>query len=448
MPIIIEKENYQYVPVWDSLYFTGFASQDSYYIYVQIEGWEHHPSLRQGDSAVIAQQAGESSTKVYGPGGRQLILFMGNRRICNLGDTLKDPYAYPLMVQVVDSAGNGINGDTIWFKADYGKFGNQSSVGFITATVNYGDSTLDGIAGPSEPFPYIFPNEPRDIMITVEAMKGTNIWATKQVALRCFNDPELSGLNPPKCHETTDAINKNVEIPGDGYNDGTSKKTIKVEIDYASDIIHVDGVRSGISYMKEILVTAKLDTTDMNFIIDEGFDGLDPIPSWMVKTYLAGFRDFRDHIHIVIGSRRENTNDLGDVVAYNLSDWGGFKHTKCAHLASTDSAIAHLHLDSTGILIYAGRICDEWWSISFDTLFHYGWTSWYKALGVAMAHEIGHALGILTHDSTGVMQARINWKKNASTYMYFVDSLLNKRPPEDAINTRDVLGIHTIDVGW
>ncbi|MGB9722230.1 MAG: hypothetical protein ACPL28_12220, partial [bacterium] len=205
---------------------------------------------------------------------------------------------------------------------------------------------------------------------------------------------------------------------------------------------------SGISFMKAILATARLDTTDINFIIDEGFDGLDPIPTLMIKTYLAGFRDFRDRIHIVIGSRREDTNDMGEVVAYNTSDWGSFNHTNCGHLASTDSAGAQAYLDSTGILIYAGQIFDGWWSVSWDTLLKYGWNSWYKALGVAMAHEVGHALGKISHDSSGVMQKTIKWRKYNSTYMYFVDSLLNKKPPEDAMNTRDVLGIHTIDVAW
>ncbi len=200
--------------------------------------------------------------------------------------------------------------------------------------------------------------------------------------------------------------------------------------------------------MKQILATAGLDTTDANFIVDDGFDCLDPIPGWMIKTYLAGFRDYRDCIHIVIGSKREDTNDFGETVAYNILDWGGFKHTQCGHLASTDSAIAQRYLDSTGIFIYVQRIIDSWWAANWDTLSKYGWSSWYKPFGVTLAHEIGHALGILTHDEKGVMQEKIIWRNYAHTYMYFVDSLLNKKPPEDAMNTRDVLGIHTIDVGW
>ena len=295
---------------------------------------------------------------------------------------------------------------------------------------------------------HIFPNEAKDIVVTVQAFKSGQMWAEKFINLRCFNDNEVSGLNPPKCHETTDTLNKNVEIPGDGYNDGTGKKTIRVEIDYASDILNIEHIQNGLFYMKQILATARLDTMDANFIVDEGFDCLDPIPTWMIRTYLAGFRDYRDCIHIVIGSKREDTNDFGETVSYNLSDWGGLTHTQCGHLASTDSAITQKYLDSTGIFIYVQQIIDSWWAANWDTLLKYGWNSWYKPFGVTLAHEIGHALGILTHDEKGVMQEKIIWRNYADTYMYFVDSLLNKNPPEDAMNTRDVLGIHTIDTGW
>ncbi|MGQ9535342.1 MAG: hypothetical protein ACUVTF_08975 [bacterium] len=350
------------------------------------------------------------------------------------------------MVQVVDSGGNGINGDTLWFKADYGVFeGGYNDFPTVTDTFRYitNEELLSGVS--RQPW-FIFPNDPHDIVITIEAMKGTNIWATKQVALKCFDDNEISGLNPPKCHETTDTLNKNVEISGDGYNDGTGKKTIRVEIDYASNVLHQSEIIEAIDYMKKILVTAGLDTSHANFIIDEGAELLNPIPTWIIKTYLAGFRDLRDCIHIVIGSKREDTNDFGEVIAYEIPEWGGFTHTRCASLASTDSVISQAYLDSTGILIYADRIWDEWSSQNLDTLWHYHWTPWTKVLGIAMAHEIGHALGITSHPG-GVMQP-INWQKDANNWMRFLTDSLNSHPPFNTMNTRDVIGIHTIDIGW
>jgi hypothetical protein len=438
----IDKVNYSYDEKWDTLIFTGFANPDSYEIYVRIEGWQNG---RQVGPTVLAQKSGDTLTKVEGPGGRQLVLFMGNRRICNCGDTLKDPYAYPLMVQVVDANGNGINGDTIWFEADYGKFGNQSLMGFITATVNYGDSTLNGIAAPSGDFPYIFPSEPHDIVISIEAWKDT-IWATKQVALKCFADSELSGLTPPKCHETTDDSNKNVEIPGDGYNDGTGKKTIKVEIDYASNIISSDLIEWAVDDMKKILATAKLDTSDANFVVDDGISVPDTIYPSQLKLYLAQHRthkDWRDaYIHVIIGSREPQDSYPGEVVAYNLTSWGHFSHTKCAHLASTDSSIAQAFLDSTGIIIYARHIYE-----AMQDTHDYSW-DWCKGVAHAMAHEIGHSLGLLSHHPNGVMNSIVDYTVPYDSFNYFLDTLLNRDPPEDAMNTRDVLGIHTIDVGW
>ena len=373
---------------------------------------------------------------------------MGNRRVCNCGDTLKDPYAYPLMVQVTDSAGNGINGDTVFFSADYGKFGNSTQVGFITNTVEYVDSTLDCIAAPSGDFPYIFPNEPHDIVITIEAMKGTNIWATKQVLLKCFSDPELSGLNPPKCHETTDTLNKNVEIPGDGYNDGTGKKTIRVEIDYDADIVNQGLVEDFIVVTKKILATARIDTADANFVINDGFSGPDVLDKLTVKTLLATYRNYRDYIHLIIGSKRENFAGFGEVISYVDPAWGNFSHTKCAHSASTDSAIAQTYLDSAGIFIYGQQIEDAMADEDWDTLYHYHWIPIDNTYGICIAHEIGHALGISSHDSLVGVMRNINFHKNAYDWMYFVDTLLNKKPPYDAMNTRDVLGIHTIDIGW
>ncbi len=169
----------------DSLYFTRWAPPDSYDIYVWIEGWKYGGKEKRGSGASIAQQKCEQSTKVYGPGGRQLILFMGNRRVCNLSDTLKDPYAYPLMIQVVDSAGNGINGDTLWFTTNRGKFAevNTNDLLTITDTLHYfqNEELLSGIS--RQPF-YIYPNAPaNDIIIAIRAFKGTNIWAVKDVPL-------------------------------------------------------------------------------------------------------------------------------------------------------------------------------------------------------------------------------------------------------------------------
>lgn len=450
--IYLPKDSFPTGPMGrkDSLYFTGWAPPDSYDIYIWIEGWKHGGKGERGGGAPLAQQKGEQPTKVFGPGGRQLILYMGNRRVCNLGDTLKDPYAYPLLVQVVDSAGNGINGDTLWFTANRGRFAEFDTNDLITITDTFhyipNESLLSGIS--RQPF-YIFPNTPaNDIIITIRAFKGTNIWATKDVPLYCFADNETSGLNPPKCHETTDKINKNVEIPGDGYNDGTGKKTIKVEIDYASNVIQSGLVELAIDDMKKILATARIDTSSSNIIIDEGIEIPDPLDPILIRQYLVNYRDFRDCVHILIATKRSDKPWIGgETIAFNLLDWGGLTHTKCAHFASTDSFVAQVYLDSTGIIIYSQSIWNSMHTYHPDTLFFHGW-DFTKGIAVALAHEIGHALGLLHHHPNGVMQDSVKYNKDYSTYNFFVDSLLNRQPPEDAMNTRDGLGIHTIDGAW
>ncbi len=200
--------------------------------------------------------------------------------------------------------------------------------------------------------------------------------------------------------------------------------------------------------MKKILATAKIDTSSLNFIIDDGITIPDPLDPILIRQYLVNYRDYRDCIHMLIATKRSDNPAMGgEVIAYNLTDWGGLSHTKCAHYASTDSFIAQAYLDSTGIIVYSQAIWNSMHTYHPDTLFFNGW-DFPKGIAVAMAHEVGHSLGLSTHHSSGVMQNSVKYNRPYSTYNFFVDLLLNKKPPVDAMNTRDVLGIHTIDIGW
>jgi|GEM_PF-5970531 len=411
-----------------------------------------HPLLleRQSGSEEMSIMMGDSTTNAFGPGGRQMVLFMGNRRICNCDDTLDDPYAYPLLVQLLDEEGVGINGDSLWFEADDGSFEGANGFFCTTGTYLYMQDE-DSVSGISLNPRYIFPDIPKDIVVSIEAWKDNSPWLTKFISLRCFHDNDSSGLQPPKCHETTDKINKDKEIPGDGYNDNDEIKTIKVEIDYA--YISIDNVRSAISWMKDILVTAHLDTLDtLDFKIDDEITTfpLQISPEYL-KQYLATYRTYHDRIHVIIGTWRADDpywENPGECISYNLLAYGGLSHTECAHFASTDSSIAQAYLDSTGIIIYG---------VAMDSLrrhkynlgqLHVSWYNMNKWIAHAMAHEIGHVLGLSSHHPKGVMDALVDYTTSYDNYNFFIDTLLNKNPHEDAMNTRDVLGIHTIDTHW
>lgn len=435
--------NHEYV---DSLFFVDFAPQDSYMIWVRLDGHPASGKAKQGHGVKICDKESDEPTSVLGPSGRQLILLMGNEQVCNYNDVLYDPYAYPLMVQVVDLNGNGINGDSVYFETNHGSFNGQQSQLFETNTVWYIDSTFDGVAGPLETCPFYLPNYPCDIVIAISAYKGNwnEPWATKEVTLKCFYDNEPSGLTAPLSHETTEP-GGSVEIPGDGYNDGMGKKTIKVEIDFAANFVIREVVEEAAGYMKKILVTAHLDTLDI--IVDDGLSVPDSLDPPAIKMLLKDTRDYTDYIHLFIGSRRAGLTINGEVVAYNLGDWGNFKHARCAHFATTDTSIAHAYQDSTGIFIYAKRIREKMAVVSWDTLARYGWVPPSRTYGICMAHEMGHALGLVDHHTTGVMRD-INWRDYSWKWEYFDTTCLNTDPPEDAMNTHDVLGIHTIDVAY
>jgi len=219
-------------------------------------------------------------------------------------------------------------------------------------------------------------------------------------------------------------------------------------VSHAANVIDLDFVTEAVRYTKQILATARLDSSAGNFIIDDGFSVPATLPASIIKATLSQCRDNRNYLHIFIGSKSPDVNYLGENVAYNITSWGDFSHTECAHFASTDTFISNSYLDSTGIIIYAEQIFEQLLAQPWDTLWAHGWLPSTKTVGIVIAHEIGHALGVAAHHTTGVMRENIDWYQDSDTYMYFDTTKLNNNPPWDAMNTRDVLGIQTIDVAW
>ncbi|MEO0129955.1 MAG: hypothetical protein ABIL02_06930 [candidate division WOR-3 bacterium] len=249
-----------------TLYFTQFAWADSYDVYGVIRlAEEETKGTRQTYSIVIVDE-GDSVIDAIGPGGGRLTIYAGNNQIGNIRDTFNIPYAYPIALRLIDTLGQGIDGDTFKFKCPGAYFGGayqSDSCRVISTTRIYLDTTLSGFVIPSA---LILSNSYGSYVLTIQWLKSGEIVAEKEMKFTVINDLEQSGLTPPNCHETTDSINKNVEIPGDGYDDGAGQKTIKLEIDYDGGIYSYTSVELAAVYCESILTTAKVSP---DIIIDQ-----------------------------------------------------------------------------------------------------------------------------------------------------------------------------------
>ncbi len=266
-------------------------------------------------------------------------------------------------MRIFKETNQGQNQEHVRFIADNGYFeGGGSQIDKFTETTFFIDSTYDGMAVVN----YIFPSSPSSTgikTIKIEAIKNNITWVNKKIFARCFVDAETSKLRPPNCHETTDSVSKTKEIKGDGYPDVPffdTLKSIKVEIDYAGSYISHSTVQSALQYCKEILSTAKLDTSNVNFSIDENISTME---AWLIpqkiKEYLAQYRTHRDCIHLILGSKTspgQIYKYLGVTILYFVPD-ANFTFARFANFASgKDSIKAQCILDSTGIFVCVSRI--------------------------------------------------------------------------------------------
>lgn len=432
-----------------TLYFTQFALADSYDVYGVLRlAREEGKGIRQVHPIVMVDE-GDSVIDAIGPGGGRLTIYAGNNQVGNPRDTFGIPYAYPIALRLIDTLGQGIDGDTFIFRCPGAYFGGAwqpDSCRAISLTRIYLDTALSGMVIPS---PLILPINTGPYEVNVQWLKGGQVVSEKELKFRVINDPEQSGLSPPHSHETTDSINRNIEIPGDGYNDGAGQKTVKIEIDYDGGIYPYTSVAEASVYCESILTTARILP---DIIIDQDVGAIpDEIQASQIRKYLKDYRTYSDRIHIIIaGKCSSNPRWYGIAVGYfqaedNIPGYVSH-HVICANYATGDSASSQAHLDSCGIYIFAT-------TIKQDVDYYFPLWNYRIAIGTVMAHEIGHALGISVHADeysppyNGVMRAiRIDQDHDPEDYRFFDTLYLNKKTPYNAMNTRDVLGIHTVDI--
>ncbi|MEO0129956.1 MAG: hypothetical protein ABIL02_06935 [candidate division WOR-3 bacterium] len=169
-----------------------------------------------------------------------------------------------------------------------------------------------------------------------------------------------------------------------------------------------------------------------------------------IRKYLKDYRSYRDRIHLIVaGKYSDYPNLYGITVNYIQPSYGGSgvpgyvsHHATCGNYATSDDSSSQAHLDSCGIYIFVT-------TIKYDIDHNQNWIWSYKeGIGTIIAHEIGHALGISSHNEAVMEDINLKTDGPAVNYNHFDTTKLNIKPPYDAVNTRDVLGIYTVDIGF
>ncbi len=404
------------------------------YLGTDVNAQEHKASSKRSPRIVSISSGG-------GQAEYTLIKWSGDNRTGNPDETLMDPWAYEMAVRVIDENGSGVNGITVSFNPDKGTIwgGNPNP-----SSIPY--AGVDGIAK----VPLILTSGTGAYTVTATSAQAVNSIIFTQT---CFDDHETSGA-PANPHERVSYPN-GIEIPGDGYHDAGGSwdsKDVWIEIDYYLDAINSDELNQIVPLVEAILETANIDA---HLTIDDAIDESmpDPINDQERKGFLKRYRDHKDYIHVIVGTRRsENPDALGIVDQYG--DGTGPGSFLCAHYASGGTDLAQSYLDSCGCFVFAGTIED----FNFDMgLVH--------CAALVMTHEIGHALGMghttdrfnnsyfLDVELTGVMTHHYEPDYDFYDYNFFYLPSLDDANDDgdgrpDAMNTRDVLGIQTVDIGW
>jgi len=440
----------------------GFKSEISSFQYPPLPGgltlsWQG--TTQPGDYNIVvylgtdatAQEHKASSKRsprivsISGGGGQAeytLIKWSGDNRTGNPDEVLMDPWAYEMAVRVVDENGNGVNGVTVNFTPDKGTIwgGNPHP-----SSIPY--AGVDGIAK----VPLVLSSEIGTYTVTATSDQAVNSIIFTET---CFDDHETSG-DPANPHEREDYPD-GTEIPGDGYHDAgesSDSKDVKIEVDYYPGAISLDSLNQVIPLVEAILETAHIDA---HLTIDEEIEESmpDPINEQERKGLLTRFRDHKDYIHVIVGTRcSENPDALGIVNQYG--DGTGPGSFLCAHYASGGTDFSQVYLDSCGCFVFAETIED----FNFDMGFVH-------CAALVMTHEIGHALG-MGHtnrlDAQGQETDEEIWGHNVMVrsfppdadfynYNFFHPASLDNSHDDsrtwgiDAVNTRDILGIHTVDI--
>ncbi|MGB9722003.1 MAG: hypothetical protein ACPL28_11070 [bacterium] len=354
-----------------------------------------------------------------------ITAYSGCKRTARQNDNLNDTVAFKIRVRVEDTTGFGQNNKQVFFMTNKGRF------------VESGSNTWTGTTGTIWSFPGIV-----EATLNLSELSGGSGGADYDYSVyaslteagvinrifneRCIIDYELSGLPYPYSHKRLNVNNSASEIPGDNLPNGSNEdpnsgiKDVFVEVDYSLAIPEIDSSLDKICTIAEkyALERGKLpgDTTfyssgiDIHFVIDEACFIPKYATDTIIKTILWQTRDSVRYIHCLLGHYYQNlqgdTCDGGVSIGWTFrnNNWPYAQRMFHAGVLSSNEAIGNYHIDSMGCFVACERIYRVCQQVGIGTY-------WWEVAGVALAHEIGHALGLAhtpANDGKNIMKDKID----------------------------------------
>jgi hypothetical protein len=408
--------------------------------------------------------------KIKISGGAILFVWSGkNQRVNPQEELSRDKlnpvaYGYNIAVQYLNLNNVPQNGRTVTFSSTDGGvvFAPSSTQTQRTSHPDLiDDVAIDGYATTRIWYNgTLISGERREVSIRAASFDGSApIYADITLAIQL--DRETSTLSGDNRHQRDGGS----EIPGDTFPDpDNDKKKVYVEVDYVRGFAPLIGTIQQSDDVGGImsLVSSIWDAHGVEIEYADQRVDRSAVPQNATRAEAQALlqttrdNDKKRYLHVFIGRNGDQSLTEGNPVlgvTIQSKGWGvggdGFSNLDCTNLASGDPA-RHLgrsnssdyYLSRNGIFMLSDVINNYYFS-GGPPPNERGWDGdWKKVYAVAIAHEIGHALGIKPHDNTDY-----NIMKSPLDYSGLYTQWIRLFPVSYAlINTRNKVGVETVDV--
>jgi hypothetical protein len=332
-----------------------------------------------------------------------VIAFSGCDRSARQNENLNDTMAFKIRARVIDSTGFGQNNKQVMFHTNKGKFAESDDNTWTTITDTC--CSFPGIAKATLKLSEIS-NGPGGVEYDYSILARL---LEQPIIGRYFNersiiDNELSNIPLNWTHKRLAVNNPATEIPGDNLPNGSGEdpaadvKDVFVEVDYDEDLSNVPDIIEDFCISAEIALergrlpdsaSFNLSGIDVHFSVGEPID-IDNLASREeIKSKLWETKDFSKDIHVIIGHYFDDDTCMGGVsIGWSFMNMGMFYNQRMFNVGamSSNEVIGNYRKDSMGCFIASERLNNLCQRDSIG--------GWYNVVGVAIAHEIGHALGL------------------------------------------------------